>query len=307
VIPTHNYAQYLPEAIESALAQDYPALQIIVVDDGSTDMTREAVEPFVARGVEYVYQENAGPGPARNEGIRRSRGELVAFLDADDGWLPEKTRLQVAHLQAHPELGLVGSAGFDCDSENRRIGLRVAPPIVAEMAFERLLVRNFVPPSGAIVPKRCLDEIGGFKNMRFGEDWDLWLRIARRYAIGFVQRPLFTRREHSSNLSAEVGKRLVVQYEAVGESHLGAVRPHWRQVIIRRRLRATARFYAAGQAMSYSRPRVVGFLLRSLWLDPFSLPRAKVALLLRAALPDRGFRWLRNLSGRPSDHLPERV
>lgn len=263
--------------------------------------------PFVARGVEYVYQENQGPGPARNEGIRRARGELIAFLDADDTWLPEKTTLQLRHLAAHPELGLVGCAGFDCDSANVRIGIRVAPEIESEMVFERLLVRNFVQPSGVMVRKECLDRVAGFKNMRFGEDWDLWLRIARDYPLGFVQEPLFTRREHPSNLSFEIGTRLLVSYEEIAARHLHAVEPAWKRPIIRRRLRAMAYFYAAGHAMTYSRPRVVRLLLSSLWLDPVSLTRAKVTLMLRAALPDRGFRLLRRLSRRPAGRLPDRV
>ena len=307
IIPTHNYARYLPEAIESALAQDYSPLEIIVIDDGSTDSTRAAVEPYRERGVEYVYQENSGPGPARNEGIRRARGDVVAFLDADDSWLPEKISMQIAHLRAHPDLGLVGSAGFDCDSANRPTGVRNAPAIDAEMAFERLLVWNFVQPSGAIVPKRCLDEVGGFKNMRFGEDWDLWLRIAQHYPIGFVRKPLFMRREHPASLSLEIGERLFVSYQSIAASHLHAAQPAWMRPVIKRRLRATAHFYAAGQALTLSRRRLARHLLSSLWLDPFSHSNAKLILLLRAVLPDRGFRWLRKLSGRPPGQSPERV
>jgi glycosyltransferase involved in cell wall biosynthesis len=306
IIPTHNYAEYLSEALESVLAQDYSPLQIIVIDDGSTDETSAVVERYIQRGVEYVYQENSGPGPARNEGIRRARGSVVAFLDADDTWLPDKISLQIAHLRAHPELGLVGSAGFDCDRTNRPTGVRVAPAIEAEMAFERLLVRNFVQPSGAIVPKPCLDAVGGFKSMRFGEDWDLWLRIAQRYPIGFVQKPLFRRREHPANLSFEVGKRLLASYEAIAASHLPAAEPAWMRPVIRRRLRSTAHFYAAGHAMTYSRPRVAQLLLSSLWLDPFSLSQAKLVLLLRAVLPDRAFRWLSKLNRRSAGQLPER-
>jgi glycosyltransferase involved in cell wall biosynthesis len=306
IIPTHNYARYLPEAIESALAQNYSPLEIIVIDDGSTDATRVAVEAYCEQGVEYFYQENSGPGPARNEGIRRGRGEVVAFLDADDRWLPEKISLQMAHLRAHPELGLVGSAGFDCDSANRPIGLRTAPAIEAEMAFERLLVWNFVQPSGVIVPKRCLDEVGGFKNMRFGEDWDLWLRIAQQYPVGFVRTPLFMRREHPANLSLEVGERLLARYQAIAATHLHAAEPAWMRPVIKRRLRATAHFYAAGQALTFSRWRAARHLLSSLWLDPFSFWRAKLILLLRAVLPDSGFRWLRRLSRRPAGQLPER-
>ena len=91
VIPTHNYARFIPEAIESAFAQDYAPLEIIVVDNGSTDETRSVIEPFRERGITYVYQEDAGPGGGRNTGIELARGELVAFLDADDAWLPQKT------------------------------------------------------------------------------------------------------------------------------------------------------------------------------------------------------------------------
>ena len=307
IIPTHNYAEYLPEALQSVLDQDYPLVQVIVVDDGSTDDTAAAVAPFVERGVEYVFQENQGPGPARNEGIRRARGELIAFLDADDSWLPDKIARQVAFLEAHPELGLVGCAGFDCDSDLQPTGLRVAPNIESEMVFERLLVRNFVQPSGVLVRKQCLDTVGEFKNMRFGEDWDLWLRIARLFPIGFVQEPLFRRREHPANLSFEIGTRLLASYEAIGVGHLDSVQPAWMRPVLRRRLRATARFYAAGHAMTYSRPRVVRLLLGSLWLDPVSLTRAKLTLMLRAALPDRSFRLLRRLSRRPAGRLPDRV
>jgi glycosyltransferase involved in cell wall biosynthesis len=297
----------LPEAIESALAQAYSPLEVIVIDDGSTDATRAAVEPYREQGVEYVYQENSGPGPARNEGIRRARGDVVAFLDADDSWLPEKISMQMAHLRAHPELGLVGTAGFDCDSANRPHFMRPAPAIDAEMAFERLLVRNFIQPSGVIVPKRCLDDVGGFKDMRFGEDWDLWLRIAQQYPIGFVRKPLFMRREHPAKLSLEIGEGLLASHLAIAASHLHAVEPAWMRPVIKRRLHSTAHFYAAGQALGSSRRRVARHLLSSLWLDPFSHSRAKLSLLLRAVLPDRGFRWLRRLSRRPAGQLRGRV
>jgi glycosyltransferase involved in cell wall biosynthesis len=307
VIPTHNYARFIPEAIESALAQDYAPLEIIVVDNGSTDETRAAIEPFRERGISYVYQEDAGPSGGRNTGIELARGELVAFLDADDAWLPGKTSAQVAHLIAHPELGLVGSGAFECDATNQPTGIRKAPPIEAEMAFEQLLVRNFLVTTGVIVRKRCHEVVGGFKDMSFGEDWDLWLRIARRYPIGFVQEPLFKRRGHPSALSFEIGDQLLTRYREIGEGHLPHAQPAWLRPIIRRRLHSTACFYAAGYAIDRDRKRAARLLLTSLWLDPVTLVQAKIVLLLRAVLPDRAFARLRALYRRRAGALPERL
>jgi glycosyltransferase involved in cell wall biosynthesis len=307
VIPTHNYARYLAEAIESVLAQDYRPLEIIVIDNGSTDETRSVVEPFRERGVTYIYEENTGPGSARNTGIDLARGELVAFLDADDAWLPQKTSTQVAHLQAHAELGLVGCGAFECDAFNEPTGIRKVPQIEAAMAFEQLLVRNFLVTTGVIIRKHCLDAVGGFSSARFGEDWDLWLRIARHYPIGFVQEPLFKRRGHPASVSFEVGDQLLASYRTIGEAHLAFARPAWLRPVIRRRLHSTACFYAAGYAIDRSRRRAARLLLTSLWLDPVTLCRPKSVLLLRAVLPNRMFDWFRGHLRGPAEGLPERV
>ncbi len=307
VVPTHNYAPYLTEAIESVLSQDYSRLEIIVIDDGSTDDTPAIVESLREPRVVYSYQESRGPGSARNRGTEMARGELIAFLDADDAWLPGKISAQIARFRAHPELGLVGSWGFDCDSWNRPTGLRKTPSIVAAMSFERLLVRNFIVPSGVMVRKRCLVEVGGFNDHRHGEDWDLWLRIARRFPIGFVQEPLFKRRTHAGALSFEIGDRLLASYRAIGETHLVHAQPPWMRSVLRQRLHSTALYYAAAQGLGHSRWRAVRMLLVALSLDPITLGRAKVVLLLRAVLPDRLFTRLRAFSMRPAGGLPERL
>ncbi|HSR35490.1 MAG TPA: glycosyltransferase family A protein, partial [Anaerolineae bacterium] len=106
IIPVHNGETYLAEAIESVLAQTYRPLEVLVVDDGSTDRTRDVALSYPE--VIYVLQANAGTGAARNHGVRRSTGELLSFLDADDIWKPEKTALQVAALTAEPALAIVG-------------------------------------------------------------------------------------------------------------------------------------------------------------------------------------------------------
>jgi glycosyltransferase involved in cell wall biosynthesis len=111
VIAAYNGAQYLPEAIDSALAQTYPKVEVIVVDDGSTDSTAEVVGAYGAR-VRYLYQQNAGTAAARNTGIQSAQGELIALLDQDDRWLPEKLARQVPLFFDEPRVGLVHSGGI---------------------------------------------------------------------------------------------------------------------------------------------------------------------------------------------------
>src|SRR5437773_3781756 len=106
VIPTYNYARYLPEAIDSALAQTHAPLEVIVVDDGSTDDTPRVLAVYGDR-IRVIRQANRGPGAARNTGIAAARGEYVGFLDADDVWLPRKLELQMARFEADQGLGLV--------------------------------------------------------------------------------------------------------------------------------------------------------------------------------------------------------
>ncbi|WP_143438568.1 glycosyltransferase family A protein, partial [Hydrocoleum sp. CS-953] len=108
IIPVYNCDRYISQAIESILAQTYQSYEIIVIDDGSTDNTRLALQPYIEK-IRYVYQENQGVSAARNHGIDLARGELIAFLDADDFFLPDKLTAQVGVFDAQPNLGIVHS------------------------------------------------------------------------------------------------------------------------------------------------------------------------------------------------------
>ena len=121
IIPTFNRAALLPEALESIFRQEWPALQVIVVDDGSTDHTRELVASYGSQ-VEYSWQPNRGPGAARNRGLELAHGSVIAFLDSDDLWLPQKLRVEMALLDQFPEAGAVFS-----DSEHWLNGKLVLP------------------------------------------------------------------------------------------------------------------------------------------------------------------------------------
>jgi teichuronic acid biosynthesis glycosyltransferase TuaG len=281
IVTSYNYGRFLPEAVESVLDQTYPKLEIVVVDDGSTDETRQLVSRYENRGVRYVYQPHSGPGQARNRGLESTSGSLVAFLDADDTWLPDKISLQVGHLRRHPELALVGAHAYGCDESLRITGVVHAATDESAQLFDRLLVHNVVlNPSSVLIRRSALQRVGGFSEIPLAEDWDTWLKIARTFPVGFVDRPLANVRHHDRSLSRMEGF-LDIDAEIV-ERHLSTLQPAWRRPIVRLRARSASYFHAgkrseaAGDRGTARRLSVVALVL-----DPFTFAHRKIALVLR--------------------------
>jgi glycosyltransferase involved in cell wall biosynthesis len=183
VIPTYNRAQVVAEAVESALAQRVPPLEVIVVDDGSSDGTHERLTSFGDRIV-YIHQENQGVSAARNTGVRAARGELIAFLDSDDIWHPRKLEIQLHYLQQHPETALVGAVTF-YDSSRRWPALPDTSALPAQpVVLETIIFQSPFATSTVVVRKHCFDAVGYFDTgLRNAEDRDLYIRIASRYPI----------------------------------------------------------------------------------------------------------------------------
>jgi glycosyltransferase involved in cell wall biosynthesis/peptidoglycan/xylan/chitin deacetylase (PgdA/CDA1 family) len=283
VVTTFNYACFLPTAIESVLGQTYPNSEVVVVDDGSTDDTAAVVDRYAARGVRYVYQENRGAGAARNTGLSRTSGPLVAFLDADDVWLPDKLTKQVDHLRRHPEIALAGCHAYGCETDLSPIDIVWGGDFATDHAFERLLLRNFVlNPTCVLVRRSALDAVGGFSEVSMWEDWDTWLRISRRFAIGFTQEPLVKVRRHGRGLSPRSAYERVAQDEAILRRHLHHVRG-WKRPVIRRRARSVAYLHASRAAFAAGdRPTARRFSTRSLVDDPTMFMRQKLGVFLRA-------------------------
>lgn len=207
IIPTFNYGRFIGEAIESVIAQAYPIDEIIVIDDGSIDETMRFVEPY-SKNIRYIRQEKAGVCAARNKGIENSTGDLIAFLDADDTWLPYKIERQVAKFASDPEIGLVhcGMREFDDETdETIKLHLDGGEGWVAEdiALWEKPVV---VGPGGSIVVRRdVVNEVGAFDTrLKNGEDWEFCLRVALRYKIGFVAEPLLNYRNHFANATKNI-------------------------------------------------------------------------------------------------------
>lgn len=242
VMPAYNAGPYLEAAIRSVLEQDYPAVELIVVDDGSSDGTPEFAAGFGER-VRVLRQRNAGPAAARNRGMAAARGELVAFLDADDVWLPGKLRAQVDHLRSHPEVGIVygaflrWSAGPDGSFGPPPVppGADPGVPLVREQSgwiYTGLLFDNIVHVITAMLRKPVVDRLGGFdESLRTGEDYDFWLRASRQFQAAKLNRTLAWYRLHATsttrvprveNNEYRVLSKMLEQYGATGPDGVSA-------------------------------------------------------------------------------------
>jgi len=199
IIPTYNREDLVCEAIQSVLEQTYRNFEIIVVDDGSTDDTKQALIPYKDR-ITYIYQENQGGAAARNTGIKAAKGKYIAFLDSDDLWFPQKLERQVEILDNHDDFALVYTNIVYIDNAGRFN----APGYSSRMflsgyLFKETLLRKVAcghPPTW-LIRKTCFEEIGGFDpEFRTSHDRDMIVRIAREYEIYGIKDPLTMVRRH---------------------------------------------------------------------------------------------------------------
>lgn len=200
IIPTFNAAEFVVEAIQSVLAQTCDDLEVIVVDDGSTDRTADMIEPF-AGGVRYIQQENAGVSSARNRGIAESKGKYVAFLDADDTWLPTKLERQLEALRKSPQNRAVDTGYFVTDS--RLIPSAKRRAVRERTTLEDLLFRGTTVFVSTVLCEASLLELtGGFDpELSQCADWDMWIRLAVHTEFVAVDEPLVNYRQHGTNMS----------------------------------------------------------------------------------------------------------
>lgn len=206
IISTHNRENLIRGAIDSCLNQSFKDLEIIVVDDGSTDNTKEVLKGY-GSSICYIYQEQRGRAEARNRGIKLARGEYIAFLDDDDLWLPQKLEKQVKFLDANPAIGLAHTFVELVDAQNCLLKeateklLQLYKKAAKTGYTYATMSRSCVMfTSTVIVRKECFDRIGDFDpRTETFEDWDFYLRFALEYHIGTIPEPLVRFRIHQAH------------------------------------------------------------------------------------------------------------
>jgi glycosyltransferase involved in cell wall biosynthesis len=209
IIPAYNCARYLERALESVRAQRYPAdrLEIIVVDDGSTDRSPMVAAEYADRDPRVIAlrQPNAGPAAARNRGIDAARGKLIAFLDADDTWAPDKLAEQAALFARDPGLGLVHCGVRFVDAEGVPVERWMRQTRIARGDILLEYVCDFfLITSSVMVPRHCLMDVGSFdESLRVGEDNDLFLRLIEKWPVECVDAPMLNRTIRADSLSRE--------------------------------------------------------------------------------------------------------
>jgi glycosyltransferase involved in cell wall biosynthesis len=300
VIPAYNAAQYLAETLRSVLTQSYRQLEVIVVDDGSTDGTATIVQQFVAQDsrVRLVSQANAGVAAARNRGIAHVRGTLIAPLDADDVWHGDNLQRQVAcFLRQGESVGVVYSWSLDIDSQGQLTGDFHASEAEGQV-YKLLICHNFLGnASSSLIRRRCLEAIQGYsQTMRSQgaqgcEDWDLYLRLAERYEFRVVPAFLVGYRKNVASMSANL--------KQMAKSHDLMLRSLQPQTPLPRYLYrlsySSFLMYLARQSSEQQQPREVLYWLRQmLQVDPVT-PLLRLnfyclggrSLIQRAIGPDR--------------------
>lgn len=219
ILPVRNRAAWVARAVISALEQTYAPIEVIAIDDGSTDDTRQVLDSFGDRIV-VVSQPQAGAYAARNRGLQAARGEFVAFLDSDDRWLPDRLARQMP-LMARSEVALVFGDAVHVDAAlTPRPRPRPGPGPAARTCFgvtrpsrgrvaAALAWGNFIPTSTVLVRRRCLDEVGGFSlENTLSVDYLTWFRIATRHEVDFVAKPVAEYTVHEGGISYDLGRSL---------------------------------------------------------------------------------------------------
>lgn len=212
IIPTYNCAKYLRDTVESVLSQSFQDFEIIIVDDGSTDNTKETISKLGNdQRIIYISQENKGQACARNTGLKMAKGDYIALLDADDKWLPNRLEEAVAALDNHPDVGLVHAHSLRITEDNKPIEtIKRDPRFLSGSLFETIFLRQtHISCPTATFRRECLDTVGLMDENRTclgNEDREYWLRVSQRYPVLFIDKVLAHYRVRENSVSKDTSK-----------------------------------------------------------------------------------------------------
>ena len=272
ILPTFNYGRFIGDAIKSVLGQTVPATEIIVVDDGSTDHTEEVVKALGEK-VQYIKQENSGVGAARNNGVKNSCGDLIAFLDADDIWLPTKLEKQIELLEQDSEIGIVSCGMREFDADGKTISVYNEGKN-GWCAKNILMIEPVVigPGSTSLVRRDIFEKIKGFdenKKMHPSEDWEFSYRVALVSKVAFTPEILVEYRNHGRNGHLQIPRfesAVLLAYDKIfRQADLETLK-------LRRQCYGNLFLILAGsyfQAKNY--PAFIKYTFKSLWYRPQSI------------------------------------
>lgn len=289
IIPAFNVAAWIGETIQSVLHQTYRPTEVIVVDDGSTDSTPLVAQSF-GKAVKYIRKINGGVGSARNAGFRVSTGEYVAFVDADDLWLPDKLARQVALLESKPDVGWVYCDALVVDDSDNNILDRVGrtSDLPEGDIVDSLLLNNFVPCPSPLIRRALLATLGGFDELRsltVSEDWDMWLRLAAAAPAGCVRSPLARVRSHPGSMTGTMDLDSTYQSRVTVIDRAIALRPRQLEPLRSRAISNVQLGIGQWMVRRGDMPRARSMFLAALREDPRN---AKATLHFLASLFPRG-------------------
>ncbi|HWQ72589.1 MAG TPA: glycosyltransferase [Desulfitobacteriaceae bacterium] len=207
IIPTYNHESYIREAVGSVLGQTYPNIEILVVDDGSTDQTKKVLAPYLSK-INYIYKANGGTASALNTGIAGATGRYISWLSADDVFRPQKIARQVAKMESGPDLGFIYSSFAVIDALGR-IQYEIHSPYYSNKKDMVLKLAEgcFINGSTVMMRKAALEKAGGFdESLAQAHDYDLWLRLIHAFPVGFQDEVLLNYRWHGKNMSQQPDK-----------------------------------------------------------------------------------------------------
>lgn len=302
VIPAYNASAFVAECIESVLAQTDPDFEVIVVDDGSTDNTSKIVTSFTDSRLTLIQRTNGGLAAARNTGIAGAKGTFVAFLDADDRWLPEKLASHRHVLDAHPEASVSYDWAAFINAEGVLTGLYMAQTRRA-ITHEALMIKNYLGNgSTSVVRRSVLESFNGFDEQLFRlVDRELWVRLTYYgHTLQLVPKVLTEYRQHSSSFTSDTTRMLQGLEEFFQRIKLYAP-----ESVSKFALLATASMHrwmarAAFVAQDYNRARYharqsLASSIQIVWKDPRA-PITFLAILIQSTLPKPMLDKLLNLA-----------
>ncbi|MDO7885544.1 glycosyltransferase [Hymenobacter cheonanensis] len=302
VIPCFNYGHFLAQAIDSVLQQTYQAIEIVVVDDGSTDNTQEIARRYPQ--VRYVYQKNQGLSAARNRGIAQSTGEYLVFLDADDWLLPEALAINAALLQQHPEWAFCYGAYVAARENGKQVTM--LPPPSDKPYLDLLAKGNFIAMIATVMFRRwVMTDFAFDTSLHTCEDYDLYLRIAYHHPVGQHKQPLAAYRIHTAGMSAAIPAMLGGALQVLGRQRAALRNPAEKEAYYNG-VHFWKAYYSAELRAALAASRSMAYWPAMLFFAKYSpragigyntgIMKAAVKATLKKMLPTAAVRSLRRLS-----------